>query len=231
MWLRGKHTFGCVNHTSLICCQRVYNARPSLGFLQRLPSFFAQSSMESRKEWSLAMLREELSKRPLLSNVAFGLILMGLEKLVEVEFECPCNPLWNGVFSLAFFIIPAVMAFALMLIIQRTRFDAWSKKNISSFVPPIVWLMLLFFDGQYFACAMTGWNGRFVSVDKDAKMKWCKPNITSGELMLTIQKFYSISHGTGVVLLIFVCLIAYVIKGSCNQGVENHPGENLPLEA
>uniref|UniRef100_A0AAY4AUU9 Uncharacterized protein n=1 Tax=Denticeps clupeoides TaxID=299321 RepID=A0AAY4AUU9_9TELE len=111
---------------------------------------------------------------PLVSNVAFGFILMGLEKLVELEFECPCNPSWNGVFSSAFFIIPAVMAFTLMLIFQGCRCDTWCYKSVSlsSFVPAVVWLILLFLDGQYFACAMTDWEGRFVLVDKAAPQKW-----------------------------------------------------------
>uniref|UniRef100_A0A3B5QTN7 Uncharacterized protein n=1 Tax=Xiphophorus maculatus TaxID=8083 RepID=A0A3B5QTN7_XIPMA len=105
---------------------------------------------------------------PLVSNVAFGFILMGLEKLVELEFECPCNPTWNGAFSSAFFIIPAVMAFTLMQIIQGCRCNVWCRKmvSLSSFVPAVVWLILLFLDGQYFACAMTDWDGRFVLVDK-----------------------------------------------------------------
>uniref|UniRef100_A0A667WBX1 Uncharacterized protein n=1 Tax=Myripristis murdjan TaxID=586833 RepID=A0A667WBX1_9TELE len=120
-------------------------------------------------------LKSEFGNSPLVSNVAFGFILMGLEKLMEVEFECPCNPRWNGLFSSAFFVIPAVMAFWLMLIIQGCRYDRGCPRTmcISSFVPPIVWLILLFLDGQYFACAMTDWWGRFVIVDKAAPQKWC----------------------------------------------------------
>lgn len=172
---------------------------PLLGFLQRLSSFFGQSSMESRQQW-LTRLKNELSNSPLVSNVAFGFILMGLEKLVELEFECPCNPTWNGVFSSAFFIIPAVMAFTLMLIIQGCRCDTWCRKTVSlsSFVPAIVWLILLFLDGQYFACAMTDWEGRFVLVDKAAPQKWCEPisegDVTPQELMLRSQQLFVFSQ-------------------------------------
>lgn len=172
---------------------------PLLGFLQRLSSFFGQSSMESRQQW-LTRLKNELSNSPLVSNVAFGFILMGLEKLVELEFECPCSPKWNGVFSSAFFIIPAVMAFTLMLIIQGCRCDMWCRKTVSlsSFVPAIVWLILLFLDGQYFACAMTDWEGRFVLVDKAAPQKWCEPiregDVTTQELMLRSQQLFVFSQ-------------------------------------
>uniref|UniRef100_A0A665X2F3 Uncharacterized protein n=1 Tax=Echeneis naucrates TaxID=173247 RepID=A0A665X2F3_ECHNA len=120
--------------------------------------------------------------------------------LVELEFECPCNPTWNGVFSSAFFIIPAVMAFTLMLIIQGCRCDTWCRKTVSlsSFVPAIVWLILLFLDGQYFACAMTDWEGRFVLVDKAAPQKWCEPisegDVTPQELMLRSQQLFVFSQ-------------------------------------
>uniref|UniRef100_A0A672IMV6 Uncharacterized protein n=1 Tax=Salarias fasciatus TaxID=181472 RepID=A0A672IMV6_SALFA len=109
-------------------------------------------------------------------------------KLVELEFECPCHPTWNGVFSSAFFFIPAGMAFTLMLIIQGCRCETFI---LSSFVPAIVWLILLFLDGRYFACAMTDWEGRFVQLDKAAPQKWCEPfskvNVTKEELMLRSQ--------------------------------------------
>lgn len=165
--------------------------------LLRLPSFLDQSSMESRQQW-LTKLKNEFSNSPFVSNVAFGFILMGLEKLVELEFECPCSPKWNGVFSSAFFIIPAVMAFTLMLIIQRCRRDKWLMKTVSSFMPAIVWLILLFLDGQYFACAMTDWEGRFVLVDKAAPQKWCEP-VSQGDaaqkaLMLRSQQLFVISQ-------------------------------------
>ncbi|KAG7467991.1 hypothetical protein MATL_G00138090 [Megalops atlanticus] len=151
---------------------------------------------------------------------------MGLEKLVELEFECPCNPKWNGVFSSAFFIIPAVMAFTLMVIIQGCRCDTWQRKTLSmsSFVPAIVWLILLFLDGQYFACAMTDWKGRFVIVDKAAPQKWCEPTkgdevTRTQELMVRSQELFVVSQVIGIALLIFICvgLIVYVVRQSCNQ--------------
>ncbi|CAL8404226.1 unnamed protein product [Boreogadus saida] len=153
---------------------------------------------------------------------------MGLEKLVELEFECPCDPTWNGVFSSAFFIIPAVMAFTLMLIIQGCRCDAWCRNTISfsSFVPAVVWLILLFLDGQYFACAMTYWEGRFVIVDKAAPQKWCEPlsdgDVPLQELMLRSQNLFVFSQVIGIILLIFICvgLIVHVARESCEQDLE-----------
>lgn len=151
--------------------------------------------MGSRQQW-LTRLKNELSDSPLVSNVAFGFILMGLEKLVELEFECPCDPVWNGLFSSAFFIIPAVMALAIMMIVQGCRCEVSCRRSLSlsSVVPAVVWLILLFLDGQYFACAMTDWHGRYVIVDKAAPQKWCEPTqeerVSPRDLMLRSQRLF-----------------------------------------
>ncbi|XP_023854064.1 calcium homeostasis modulator protein 2 [Salvelinus sp. IW2-2015] len=189
--------------------------------------YVVSSSMERRQQW-LSRLKSEFGNSPLVSNVAFGFILMGLEKLVELEFECPCDPKWNGLFSSAFFVIPAIMAFMLMLIIQDCRYDLSGcprTVSISSLVPPIVWLILLFLDGQYFACALTDWNGRFVIVDKAAPQKWCEPPHDDGtlqDLMVHSQELFVESQVIGIALLIFICvgLIVYVIRESCQQEEE-----------
>ncbi|XP_056881452.1 uncharacterized protein LOC130521725 isoform X2 [Takifugu flavidus] len=236
---------------------------------------------------------------------------MGLEKLVELEFECPCNPTWNKRLSSAFFIVSTIMAFILMFIIQGFRrkelilklttrgckcdefilklndkrcscdektlklidqrcscdksqftlntqegkcdvlifksitercscekstlklitqgcscdestvtlitqeckcgkskftqgWDECIKKTFTSFVAAFVWLILLFLDGQYFTCAKTYWEGKFVLVDKAAPQKWCEPisegNFTRQELMLLSQEWNATSQNTSIVL-------------------------------
>ncbi|XP_010882044.1 calcium homeostasis modulator protein 6 isoform X2 [Esox lucius] len=201
---------------------------PSLSdFSVSVQTLYVASSMERRQQW-LTRLKSEFGNSPLVSNVAFGFILMGLEKLVELEFECPCDPKWNGLFSSAFFVIPAVMAFMLMLIIQDCRYDLGGcpkTVSVSSLVPPIVWLILLFLDGQYLACALTDWSGRFVIVDKAAPQKWCEPPQDDGtlqDLMLHSQELFVESQVIGIALLIFICvgLIVYVIRESCQQEEE-----------
>ena len=181
------------SHASLIsACLQMCTFSQSFSVVQI--SFYVAFSMERKQQW-LSRLKREFGNSPLVSNVAFGFILMGLEKLVELEFECPCDPKWNGLFSSAFFVIPAVMAFMLMLIIQGCRYDRGCPitVSISSLVPPIMWLILLFLDGQYFACAMTDWIGRFVIVDKAAPQKWCEPILDDGtlpELMIHSQELF-----------------------------------------
>ncbi|XP_048119387.1 uncharacterized protein LOC125307443 [Alosa alosa] len=127
------------------------------------------------------------------------------------------------------------MAFTLMLIIQGCRCDTWCRKTISlsSFVPAIVWLILLFLDGQYFACAMTDWKGRFVIVDKAAPQKWCEPtngdDVTPQELMLRSQQLFVVSQVIGIALLIFICvgLVVYVIRESCQQELDTQDSSGV----
>ncbi|XP_077940907.1 uncharacterized protein LOC144385279 [Gasterosteus aculeatus] len=184
----------------------------------------------------LSRQREILLEKPLLSNVIVGVILTILEKLMEREFQCPCNFLrCNIIFSLAFFIIPAIMAFTLMLIIQGcTHIDVHKcRKTVISFVSAIVWLLLLLFDGQYLACAMTDWKGTFVIVDKEAKMKWCESNVNSTQRMETTHWNYVISQVIGLVLLLFICggLITYQLHlyFKVPQSATPQP-ENLQVE-
>uniref|UniRef100_A0A671WUI8 Uncharacterized protein n=1 Tax=Sparus aurata TaxID=8175 RepID=A0A671WUI8_SPAAU len=125
------------------------------------------------------ILKRAFSKNPLASNTFFGLFLTGLEKLVEYEFVCPCNPENNARFAAAFVVVPALLAFLLM-----TNFRAWQsvkcskeclKNLLYSSGITMVWFTLVFMDGNYFVCAMTNWSGTYESVPKGAPRKWCKP--------------------------------------------------------
>ncbi|TNN43874.1 hypothetical protein EYF80_045928 [Liparis tanakae] len=183
--------------------------------------------MERRRRW-LGGLTDELSGNPVASNVAFGFVLVGLEKLMELEFKCPCSPRWNAVFSSTFFVIPAVMAFTLMLIVQGCRGEGrgrggGSTASLSCVVPAVVWLILLFLDGQYFVCAMTDWEGRFVIVDKAAPQKCMVEEFIKGfrpfkRAAMTLMWPMVI----GIVLLVFICvgLMVYVIRGRCEEELE-----------
>lgn len=180
--------------------------RTFFGFSHRQSSLFSNSSMTGKRLW-ISRMKEEFERSPLMSNLFFGFILTVLEKLVEMEFECPCNPKWNGLFTSAFFIVPAIMSFILMLIVQQWRCDTRPGETFSpfSFVPVLVWLTLVFLDGQYFACAMTDWEGRFVLLEKAAPHRWCEPisdgNVTSQERMLRSQKQFVISQVSQLFLL------------------------------
>uniref|UniRef100_A0A3B3S5Y5 Uncharacterized protein n=1 Tax=Paramormyrops kingsleyae TaxID=1676925 RepID=A0A3B3S5Y5_9TELE len=131
------------------------------------------------QQW-LSKLKDELGKSPMTLNTVIGFVLLGLEKMTELEFQCPCNPYRNALFSSAFFVIPAIMSIIVMLIANKFRCASgkcWEKcgKLISCFMPGMVWLTLLCFDGKYYTCAATSWEGEYVNMDSDGSLKWCQP--------------------------------------------------------
>ncbi|XP_029009190.1 uncharacterized protein LOC114857166 isoform X2 [Betta splendens] len=77
-------------------------------------------------------------------------------------------------------------------------------------IPLIMWLILVFLDGQYYACARTDWTGRFVIVDKGEPQKWCEPtNGTSYmERMSLTQTWYFQSQAFGFGILL-VCVLLF----------------------
>lgn len=155
-------------------------------------SLYAELKMADKQAW-ISKVKSEFEKSPLVSNSFFGFILFCLEKSVEVEFACPCLPTCNAMFALAFFIVPAFLVVLLMINIQGCK----SKENVFfSMLPAIVWFILLFLDGRYFACAKTTWSGRFVILDKAAPQKWCEPtdHNKTQERMIETQRMFSLSQ-------------------------------------
>ncbi|XP_020312367.1 calcium homeostasis modulator protein 6 [Oncorhynchus kisutch] len=151
-------------------------------------------------------------KKVFVSHVVCSFILLGLEKIVEMEFRCPCDPKWNRLFTSAFFIIPAITAFVVMIIVQGPtckqvckRACKWALVYLSSLIPPLVWLIILFFDGQYFACAKSNWNGTFVIANEDAPRKWCEPDEDVPTQMDHHREFLVQSQGIGMALLLVIC--------------------------
>lgn len=78
----------------------------------------ADTSKEMPKRW-YSTLREIVKNRPHASNVVISFLLVVLEKLLDMEFVCPCKGRReNASFVSAFFILPAVLAFLLMISLQ-----------------------------------------------------------------------------------------------------------------
>ena len=116
-------------------------------------------------------LLDKLRNSPI---ATFGIILFGVEKLLALQFACPCDGLWsNRELTAAIFLIPTIMSFAIMLIIKEFELDRWSVFSITS--PSIIWLMLMFRDGRFYTCAMTDWEGRYVELEGADPQRWCQP--------------------------------------------------------
>ncbi|XP_026096666.1 uncharacterized protein LOC113068219 [Carassius auratus] len=164
------------------------------------------------KEWT-ACLKKQL-KKSFYSNAIIGFLMVGLEKLVEMDFACPCDPNWNRLFSAAYFVVPALFSSALMFYIHSPQCKTQSLlSTLTCIIPAGVWVMLLFFDGQYYACAKTSWEGLTVKTDISASTTWCQPlnksnNIT--EKQMAFFSFRNISQSVALGLMLVISVALYI---------------------
>ena len=144
----------------------------------------------------IGKLKDELGDNPVVSNVVFAFLLAGVEKMLEVEFACACDPKWNKLCVVPFFLIPAFTASLLMLLIHGVsekknenenenkkwrKLKRYSKIFLFSVLPFIVWMALMLLNGDYYVCGYSNWPGRFVTADQSS-LKWCEPaNTTTQE--------------------------------------------------
>lgn len=130
--------------------------------------FLVAFSMEAIQEWVK-------QSKGIVPNVACSFCLVVLEKILELEVRCPCNYIYKMFFTIAFFFIPALLSFLLMLQVQVSRVNIvkW-KAYLSSLIPSLVWWIVLFFDGRYVACAMTKLNETGVIRNEDFSVKMCE---------------------------------------------------------
>ncbi|XP_017261248.1 uncharacterized protein LOC108230008 [Kryptolebias marmoratus] len=177
--------------------------------------------MEVLRKWGLEWMGI-FKTSALISNLVFVATLLSLEKMLEFEFVCPCDAAWNRVSASAVFVFPPVLIFLLMC---SFRFKLHSFNSLRSFwevfpfifVPPVTWLIIVFIDGQYFACAMTFWSGEYRITNPFPLLKWCKadyqPGINLNELANT-RLWYAQSQFIGFCLA-FVLGVIYSIGQSC----------------
>ncbi|XDV22690.1 hypothetical protein PO909_027536 [Leuciscus waleckii] len=131
----------------------------------------------------LKHVHKYLSKTAVFSSFPMSLLLLGLEKLIEMECVCPCDK--STLLTVLIFTGPAIFTFALMYILLRPFKHCYGGVNddtqqscpkafFSCLIPPVMWIFYLLLDGDYFACAMTDWKGVFV-FDEELNRSWCKP--------------------------------------------------------
>ncbi|KAF4097582.1 hypothetical protein G5714_021590 [Onychostoma macrolepis] len=157
-----------------------------------------------------------------LGALHFCFALIGLEKLMDREFSCPCNPEFNMVLISFIFLGPALLALTMMVFIQRPCRRSSSHCAglfLFSLVPPSLWMFLLLFEGEYVACGMAHWEGDYV-LDEELQIKWCKPTgvrdgrVNGTELRELTEKIIFYSRFSSLVLL--TCLAVLIIAAvSC----------------
>ena len=157
----------------------------------------------------ISTLKNELGDRPVVSTVVFAFILAVVEKMLEVEFACPCNPKWNRAFVFPFFLIPAGTACLLMMLIHGC--DGY-KKVLCGFLPFIVWMALMLLDGQYYVCGNSDWPGTFITA-KDTYLMWCEPTNTT---IYSLKELLRRSHEFHILSQVRTSMIVFVLANVRN---------------
>lgn len=175
-----------------------------------------------------------LKRHSFLIIFLLSLLLIGFEEFMEAKvFSCPCRHDLNVQLTVCIFIGPALFIFELLFLFLRpfrekcSRFSAGAdddtqlncpKAFTSCLIPPVMWVIILLLDGDYFACAMTYWKGIF-AFDNQLNRSWCKPtekfrNVTALQNLTQTHIHQSQIYGYGVSTVFIVFPIIYV--GICD---------------
>jgi len=151
--------------------------------------------MEENQQW-ITKVTEKIRNSPLAANFCFGVILFSFEKIVQIEFACPCNSQWNLWIASVFFIVPALIVFLLMCVIRKCKCKvSFCEDFCYSSFPAITWMTIVFLDGRYYTCARTPWSGKYETIDGAEPHRWCKPSGNySEEFLSQTQGWYSQSQ-------------------------------------
>lgn len=154
-------------------------------FFAKLQTFWAQdtrtySKALNKPQKMSSTTTSSLTKSPLFSTFSGNILTIVLQTVTDLKFACPCDTEMNTkltglIFSSFSFHILALMLCLYFRYVMSEEDKKKSLFNILNFLfPPILWIILLLFDGDYIACSKTDWNGEYVLDDK-LNIKWCKP--------------------------------------------------------
>ncbi|KAF4073465.1 hypothetical protein AMELA_G00258890 [Ameiurus melas] len=161
-----------------------------------------------------------------------SIVLVVLEKIMDNDFICPCQPGYNEWICACYAAGPSIFSFVFTLFFVDPKPDDKVMKGKStcdrflySALVAFIWLFLFFVDGGYVSCACSRWGGEYTET---GALKWCKPtgNETSvfesqekTERCITISQF----AGFGIVLVISIILgISLCCKSRCEDGVQQN---------
>uniref|UniRef100_A0A3B1IYD2 Uncharacterized protein n=1 Tax=Astyanax mexicanus TaxID=7994 RepID=A0A3B1IYD2_ASTMX len=106
-------------------------------------------------------IKKNILTSPLRTSVPFSLIILGLEKVADLEFSCPCNPKVNTLFAAFMFIGPALFALTIIVYVTNPCKHGWRcscgctyiRNLLSCLIPPAVWVL---FNGLFLFFQIAG---------------------------------------------------------------------------
>ncbi|KAL6470795.1 hypothetical protein MHYP_G00219140 [Metynnis hypsauchen] len=168
---------------------------------------------------TLSQWSDFFKQHPYSSSVLFSLVLVVLEKVVEVDFVCPCESGYTEAFFSLYLLVPMFIAFVFGLYLLSFKCSPSCEDCCSDFlkflacmVPSVVWLAVFLCDGRYIACLNTELKKDYIDSDNPSPWKWCEKNqtLTAGERK-ALEWFY-ISKLLGFSVLILISAVALVYK-------------------
>ncbi|KAL7853363.1 hypothetical protein AOLI_G00202070 [Acnodon oligacanthus] len=168
---------------------------------------------------ALSQWSEFFKQYPYSSSVLFSLVLVVLEKVVELDFVCPCKSGYTEAFFCFYLLVPMFIAFVFGLYLlsfecSSSRGERWPNflKLLACVVPSVVWLAMFLCDGRYIACLNTEFNAEYSDSDNPSPWKWCEKNQTlTPDEVITLESFY-ISKLAGFGVLVLVSAVALIYK-------------------
>ncbi|KAF5889304.1 calcium homeostasis modulator protein 6-like, partial [Clarias magur] len=147
-----------------------------------------------------------------------SLVLVVLEKMMDSDFVCPCQPGYNEVICACYATVPFITCFIFTFCFVdpipedkgiQCNSTCVSKVFYSLFIA-FIWLFLFFVDGQYMSCAISHWGGEYTET---GALKWCKPNGSETVVLereKETQRYMTVSQfiGFGIAFLIALGLLA-----------------------
>ncbi|XP_061914940.1 calcium homeostasis modulator protein 3 [Entelurus aequoreus] len=135
------------------------------------------------------------------NGICVVLALVSVKLYTSLDFNCPCLPLYNKVYSLGVMVVPPIILFFLGVLVNRhtaVMMDEWMRpvgersKNPAvvkylfsamvqrALLAPMVWILVTLLDGKIFICAF--------SVSVDPALFSGFPNITGLDAIKILAK-------------------------------------------
>ncbi|MCI4394748.1 hypothetical protein PGIGA_G00172260, partial [Pangasianodon gigas] len=111
----------------------------------------------------------------------FSLILAALEQLLDDQFICPCERVYNVVTCVLYAVVPSIACFFFTWFVEdgKMKDNSVCCKLLYSILAVLVWLCIFFFDGRYLACGLSYWRSVYAEgtlQGSELTFKWCKPS-------------------------------------------------------